>query len=296
MKKAQILSAIALAFALGVVAPVASIANSSSASAFSIEDKTATGKEVANAIAAMENNSTYKQAAALIKAYNDYTADTAHKKYADFDVTNAGKIVNAMKTAEGSSATDYKIAGVAPSADAGDNTLAETEAVITAVEGNAAYKAYSALNAALEGEDKQTLVNAIKEYYKVNETAAADQIDFSDNTGIAKDFASIKAAITTTDGPYELDDLDKFDTVAATIKTTNENISLYNAGYALLNTPLTVAGVLSATGKGALQSADKNDLDAIAAIIASTSGSTTTYADNNFSFSLTNWADRKSVV
>lgn len=267
MKKSQVLATLALAFALGlgVVAPVASVVNGSSVSAFSVEDKTATGEEVANAIAAMENNNTYKQATALINAYNDYTADTAHKKYADFDVKNAAKIVSQMQTAEGKTSDDtYKIADVAPSADSGNNTLAETEAVISAVEGNAAYKAYAAVNTALKGEDKQALIDALKDYYKVNKTPAAEQVNFSDNTGIAKDFASIKTAITTADGTYELDDLDKFDTVTATIKTTKDNIALYNAGYTLLNTPLTVAGVLSATGKGALQNANKNTLSTLA--------------------------------
>ena len=72
MKKSQILAAIALAFALGVVAPVATISNASAISfadaAVEGSENKASGAEVANAIAAAKKAGNYETAMALVNA------------------------------------------------------------------------------------------------------------------------------------------------------------------------------------------------------------------------------------
>lgn len=309
MKKGQLLVALALAFALGVVAPVAGVYNSTSVSAFSIEDTTATGKEVANAVAAVEANGTYKQAVSLINAYADYEKGVAGGDIAEFTDTNAKAIVSAMKTAvnDQSAAGGYEIAGVKDNATS--STIAETEAVVAAVRANAQYKAVIALNDAITNgkKDKAALESALKAYYAAYEVATDDQIDFNDNgnvNGVARSFDSIMTAITTSGGAAEISGLNAttglatFDSVKSAIDAAEENIAKYNAGYSILNPVLSVSGIFNATGKQLYSNA--KTLAQMAALIASTSGTpaTVTYADGNFvdNLNLTKWSKVQNAI
>ncbi len=299
MKKGQLLAALALAFALGVVAPVAGVYNSASVSAFSIEDTTATGKEVANAVAAVEADGTYNQAVALIDAYAEYTAHkegTSDVKYAEYNATNAGKIVDAANTA----GITGEIAGVAADASAGNNTIAETEAVISAIKANAKYQAVTGLNAAIESKSQATLVSAIKAYYAAYKGITAslpqDEVDFSDDTNVAKDFDSLLNAITTTAATkipnITATGLTTFNATDTAIETAEENIAQYNAGYALLNDVLSVSGIFNATGKENYSKADT--LAKLAALISDGSD----YQNGNFvaNLDLDNWKEVNTAV
>lgn len=301
MKKSQILAALALAFALGVVAPVAGVYNTASVSAYSAEDQTVSGPEVEKAIAAVEANSSYKQAMALINAYAAYEKGAADGTYADYDKTNAGKIVDAANTA----GITGDIAGVAANKTTGDNTIAETEAVINAIHENAEYKAMAQLNAAIEAKSLSQLTAALNNYYTVFNTPAAEKINLSDDTGsgVAASFDNLNAAVNTAASNStatgsgaadfsnpKLKALTTFDATDAAIKTATDNITANNAAFKILDPVLSVNGILNATGKAALANA-KNVPSDMAAIIASTAGSTTTYANANFvaNLNLTNW-------
>lgn len=284
MKKSQILAALALAFALGVVAPAASVYNAASVSAFSVEDGTATGEEVEKAVAAVENNKTYKQATALINAYDEYKAGLAATpaKYADFTVTAAGSLVTKANAA----GITGDIAGIAASNT--DATIDETKAVITAIQENAEYKVYAGLNNAIEAKDKAALIEAIKAYdaYQKANGGTETGIDTSkDGSGEpAESFTSLETALKAVAGL----DLTKFDAVNTEIETVQTNIAATEAAVALLNPVLSTSGILNATGKAALANA-KNVPSALAAIISNS----TAYQTANFvaNLNLTNWAD-----
>ena len=194
MKKAQILSAIALAFALGVVAPVASTYAESRASV-TTPDATATDAEVNAVISSIEAQPEYKAYAALKSALattaTDTTLDglqntiaTAIKTVtgANYDgedtlaatiaaaknTTNYDKwaaLVAATTDDSTSTSEDQKVAAIKAAAAAlnlnvtledGDG-LAELQ---TAVADNADYKKYQPLVAAVnDAEEKQAAVN-----------------------------------------------------------------------------------------------------------------------------------------
>lgn len=95
MKKAQILSAIALAFALGVVVPVAGVVNNAAYAAeykdVTVRDKKeATGTEVAAAIAYVQANKTYDKIAKVAATIAEYTSVAVPA--ADTNTTIQGKM------------------------------------------------------------------------------------------------------------------------------------------------------------------------------------------------------------
>jgi len=110
MKKTQLLSAIALAFALGVVAPVAST-NAQGATPFAIErpEETTSKADVAAAVAKVTAQPEYKAYATLneLKGATDYNQATALTtlnaaiKKVDNTYTDATTLADAIKAAEG---------------------------------------------------------------------------------------------------------------------------------------------------------------------------------------------------
>lgn len=138
MKKSQILAALALAFALGVVTPVAGLVNTASAISFEQNKESASATEVNTVVAAVEAESDYKKAADLITAYDEYLAgrDASPAKYAEFDQGWAADIALAMTTADPSLATDSVFANVS-----GPKNMEETQALINAVNNNPKYQA-----------------------------------------------------------------------------------------------------------------------------------------------------------
>ncbi len=289
MKKSQILAALALAFALGVVAPVAGVYNTASVSAYSAENKTVSGPEVEKAIAAVEANSSYKQATALIDAYAAYEKGVADGTYADYDKANAGKIVTAA-VAAGFTAPIADIA-----ANNTDATVEQTNNVISAIQNDANYKAMAQLNAAIKSESLTDLVKALNNYYTVHKTADADKIDLSDDTGngVAASFDNLKAAVDSAVTANKIDALTKYDATDAAIKTANDNITANNAAFELLNPVLSVNGILSASGKAALANA-KNVPSDMAAII----NDGTDYQNSYFvaNLNLDNWEDVQTAL
>lgn len=112
MKKAQILSALALAFALGVVAPVSGVifsADTYAAESRAVE--TATKQEVLEAVSKVENYGPYKSYKTLIDAVNAYNNDKLSDgttKLSDATITSlSGAIADAVDAINGTTGTTY---------------------------------------------------------------------------------------------------------------------------------------------------------------------------------------------
>ncbi len=301
MKKSQILAALALAFALGVVTPVAGLVNNASAISFEENKESASATEVNTAVAAAEANGNYKSAAALISAYNEFIEgrdNTTPAKYAEFDQGWAADIAAAMIAADSSLATDSVFASVS-----GPKNIEETESLIADVNGNAKYQAMIQLNAAMANADNEAdipardaLVTALRAYYTAFGTAAANQINLRYDTDeyAAAHFSTLKAEVLNrqglvVDNPDHMVKADTYDAVTTAINNAEANIKKYNAGKTLLTDALTEA-VLSRQGKTNL--ANATSLSALANIIKDGG----VYQNDNFNFNLTNWAGVVTAV
>ena len=140
MKKAQILSTIALAFALGVVAPVAGIIDATSVSAYSDEDGTATLSDVNNSIAFVENDATYKAYLKLQAANTAYTAGIANGTISDLTSTDWSDILTEIQSAN--PVFGYNTAAISKSiTDANKNS----DKVKNAIDGAKTSELYNAL-------------------------------------------------------------------------------------------------------------------------------------------------------
>ena len=136
MKKGQLLAALALAFALGVVAPVAGVYNSDVNAAVDVTPpaaETATAAEVATVISTIEAQPEYKAYVALNKANADTATYTS-------EATAQGAIATALNTFTGST---YD----------GETTYTAT---LTAAKSVANYSKWAALVAAMEAADDTT--------------------------------------------------------------------------------------------------------------------------------------------
>ena len=129
MKKSQILAALALAFALGVVAPVAGLANAIDHTA-----QSATCGEVSHVIDVVNGNATYK---AMLKLKNDVAKYTG----TDNEATVKGDITTAMSS--------LQTAGVAVSSIPG-SSASLTDTKNAAVTNVANYSIYNALYNAIK--------------------------------------------------------------------------------------------------------------------------------------------------
>ena len=181
MKKAQILSAIALAFALGVVAPIAGIVNGG-ASAVTVGDiqDTATKSDLENAIGNVKNNATY---AAYNTMYTATGAGTAANAWEDIDESTLMKELNDAIDGVYAQKADIKPAdyaaadtldGAIENAKKVTNLIPEFQNLIAAIENTSAPASYDTLvdlanKAGLgvtlgddEAKDAAALVTAIK--------------------------------------------------------------------------------------------------------------------------------------
>lgn len=295
MKKSQILAALALAFALGVVTPVAGLVNTASAISFEQNKESASATEVNTVVAAVEAESDYKKAADLITAYDEYLAgrDASPAKYAEFDQGWAADIALAMTTADPSLATDSVFANVS-----GPKNMEETQALINAVNNNPKYQAMTQLNEAMANADnktdtaaRDTLIAALNSYYAAFGTPDANQIelDYDTDKDAAAHFSTLKAEVLNRQGlvaenPDHMIAANTYDNVTTAVEKADANINKFNAGKTLLKDALTSKNVLSRQGQAQLENA--TSLSALANIIKDNGA----YQDNNFNFSLTNWA------
>ena len=325
MKKGQLLAALALAFALGVVAPVAGVYNSASVSALTfntpIEKSTATGQDITNAISAVSANADYKTAESIISIYNTINAGLNDGTYAEFSNASAKAIVGAVDAITGgsdSSAAEIKsvydkdstteIAGVSAS---GNASLAQTKAIISTVSNNSVYKAYNALNEAIVNGDKivatnpegarTALISALSSFYSALNTPENNQIDLTKN-GSGEDagsYAQLKAILNNTSDHRSID-TDVMSSIAAKIELAQENIDKYEAGLAVVNPILNnTNGILNEAGYNAVklltdaitESSDTYSLAAVKGII-----SNGTAYQPNFHVNLTNWAAVAALV
>ncbi len=280
MKKSQILAAIALAFALGVVAPVATISNSTSVSALSFEagKETATGTDIANAVKAVKANPNYAKAMALVDAYTEYTAGIAAtpKKYEEFNASKAKTVIIKM----GSIVEDYSVDDITPSTASADITIDDAQAIINDAKENKVYVAlanvYAAANS--EDQDKQALIDAVEAYYTAANTPEADRYNFSADVTTYPTFTAVKTAIDKdATAPATAKKINYADAsnVTTAIEAAQANIDAYNAGFALLNPLASDQSILTAAGKTAYEGAqtDANakqgvyELSALASLI-----------------------------
>ncbi len=258
MKKSQILAAIALAFALGVVAPVATISNSASVSALSFEagKETATGTDIANAVKAVKANPNYTKAMALVDAYTEYTAGIAAtpKKYEEFNASKAKAVITNMEYI----VEDYSVDDITSSTVNADITIEDAQAIINDAKANEVYTTLAAVATAAEGDDKQALIDAVEAYYAAANTPEADRYNFSADVTTYPTFASVKAAIdndaTAPATAKKINYADASDVTTA-IEAAQANIDAYNAGFALLNPLASDQSILTAAGKTAYEGA-----------------------------------------
>lgn len=258
MKKSQILAAIALAFALGVVAPVATISNSTSVSALSFEagKETATGTDIANAVKAVKANPNYTKAMALVDAYTEYTAGIAAtpKKYEEFNASKAEAVITNMEYI----VEDYSVDDITSSTVNADITIEDAQAIINDAKANEVYTTLAAVATAAEGDDKQALIDAVEAYYAAANTPEADRYNFSADVTTYPTFASVKAAIdndaTAPATAKKINYADASDVTTA-IEAAQANIDAYNAGFALLNPLASDQSILTAAGKTAYEGA-----------------------------------------
>ncbi len=254
MKKSQILAAIALAFALGVVAPVATISNASAISfadaAIEGSKNLASGTEVANAIAAVKANKDYQKAMIVIDAYNTYNANSS--KYVEYSTVENGAGSAVWYGVKYFNMT-APIAGIEVSQ--AKATIAETEEVIAAVKSSDGYKVYDDLANALESKDKTSLIAAVKAYNAADFTTVKLKIaaiENDDDTAL-----DVDSAVNNIKGTAALEGYNKFNDRADAIE---EAIAKYEAGYEVLS-PAFAANLLSADGAKAYKHTTVYDED-----------------------------------
>lgn len=217
MKKSQILAALALAFALGVVAPVAGASAVESRVADTTQKTTATEQEVKNAIANIENNATYKNYAAVAQDVKNITdakiGDASATAYADVDAAKAGLTA---------AATTVKI---------GYNTNDSLSAVIATVETNANYKLWANLiekvataenvvdQTVKEGDVFTNLFNAMK--------AIKSSIVLEDDDDLAALITDAKSLALTGDQSYAT--YANYTTLYSTLKKASKTSQLDGA-------------------------------------------------------------------
>lgn len=122
MKKSQILAALALAFALGVVAPVTGVMNASAITVDEVKD-TATKESLSNAIGNVKNNANYQ---AYNTLYTATGAGTAANAWDDIDEdTYMANINTALLSADGSAGLYVVKADLKPADYEAAKTLAD---------------------------------------------------------------------------------------------------------------------------------------------------------------------------
>ena len=224
MKKAQILSAIALAFALGVVAPVAGANAAPVARAGEIVAETATKAEVNAAIAKIEGYAAYKNFLALNEAVTAATGVTAPA---------ADTITDAIKAID----TNYT--------PAANITLKDAIADAKKVEN---YGAWSNIIEAMNNDStsvsddakRDTLINAIKVVFP---TYSAGQ----DPT-----YASVKADVTTNVAEIKAK-YTNYNALVSAVNTANEALTVEaNLRNALIGVGKSAAEVNAAADIAAL--------------------------------------------
>ena len=173
MKKAQILSAIALAFALGVVAPVAGVNAAPVTRAGEVAEETATKADVDTAVAKIEGYAAYKKFLALNEA-----AQTTATLPATTTITDKITDIDANYTP----ATGITVQGAIDAAKALEN-YGKWATIIDAMDNDSTSVA--------EDTKRDTLIAAVKAVFPTY-NAGADATFDSVKTDITNDVTTIK--------------------------------------------------------------------------------------------------------
>ncbi len=274
MKKAQILSAIALAFALGVTPVIATV---NTVSAYTVADAdenikgSATAQEVANAVAAVKANyPTYNNMLALYDLLN-LTGDDAIVTNDDLAATDASTITAELTKDFGMSATDAsKITDL-------KSFKAQIEAAVKAANNVTNYTIIANYLSAAAGDDDaafRTAVAAINAKFDTklsvnsNVTISANKSAYDTAIESAVD---AWAAATTGKTTYKWAN---YSTLYNAVNDAQEKLDQYNKDFPRLSNALKADGVLNSDGQGKLAAELAKDNPTVSALntIATTAG------------------------
>ncbi len=263
MKKSHILAALALAFALGVVAPVAGLANN--ASAYSDENGTATLSDVNNGIAYIENNAQYKAYGEIKEALRVYNANKT--KYADITANASGvatvaqTILTAMGTANTNTAGyGYNISKTTTDIEAEDIYLDQISLAISKAQTSNLYNAYAKVISILN-DDKATDAQLRAAVTTVRTTLGwSEGSTIKEGLGILTkdDYNALhpnEATLLAYRASVPANWTGYSDAVAIynAINAANEAVAKFNAGYKLFMPLLSNSGLLTEAGKNYLR-------------------------------------------
>ncbi len=156
MKKAQILSAIALAFALGVVAPVAGVVSGNTYAIESRAIESATKKDVTDAISKVENYGIYKNYAAVFDALDYYKTEKVLNLNNTTEVIEGNTAIAGLRSAISDAVT--ALGGTVSTTASLETAIATAKKTVTV----ASYNAYNALYTLVKADDKKTDLTALK--------------------------------------------------------------------------------------------------------------------------------------
>ncbi len=311
MKKTQILSVIALAFALGVVAPVSSVVMTSDTYAYDTVAVTADLNDVNNAIAYVKNNALYNSMVDVFELYAAYSAnptaypnlpmDAANKQSAD--ATNVLQAVIDANTAASGIGKDGVYGFTAIPANFWTEVLGGVNQINDAIDiaqSSALYNAYANVIADLELNDTPANNEKLQRDVAVWRTVA-------DREGIINAGVSGAVPINPSDAnisDYKVNNLvrnansalyDASATIRTAVNTAVANRDAYiTARDAFLNA-LQAAGVLTAAGQTALNAEIDTKTpqpSAMVQIIADSANGTNNYI-NDYALWNTLWTDMK---
>ena len=295
MKKTQILSTIALAFSLGVVAPIAVAEN---ASAVTASTKEAAEKDIENAKKSfgtvtlnsgekVDGYTEYAYAAGQIDAANEVVTDA--KEALSSTTTSAAGILkkgvdDAIAAATGitlSQATQDKIGSTKWTA----GTLAEVTEIAQAVRGEYAAR----FNVSAEADAAKTAVAAIDEAVKDAQEALDKAVADSNNTTLSAELKKLTGE--EVDNPTTVAELtalvnkinaalpqmNRYRAVATAIANLQEGIKNNVVDDVIAKLVATLNAAVAGTGDGTTTPGDKNDgVNAPATGIAGTAEGTAT--------------------
>ncbi len=222
MKKAQILSAIALAFALGVVAPVAGVVtNSASAVSVDAPATTATKAELEAAIKKATESTPYTNYNVLVEA-----AKADQTTYKDMNQTALLSTLNGAIVAVNDEYTG----------DAVKTTLDDALAVAVATKTPTEYRAFEALQAAVENKTNPSSFDALKSLVE----AAGLTVTLTAEEEAAKDAGALLTAIEAND------EYDAYTDLIGAVKTVNDAKTNQTKNVNALKAALTFWGYQSA--------------------------------------------------
>ncbi len=266
MKKAQILSAIALAFALGVTPVIATV---NTASAFTVANAdenikgSATQAEVNNAVAAVKGNyPTYNNMLALYDLLN-LTGDDALVTNDDLAAADASAITAELTKDFGMTAADAtKITDLKSYAD-------QIEAAVKAANKVTNYTVIANYLEAAAGDDDAAFRTAVAAINSKFDTKLSVNSDVTISANKSAYDTAIETAVdawaagTTGKTTYTWAN---FGTLYGAVNDAQEKLDQYNKDFPRLSSALKADGVLNTTGQSALAAELAKDNPTVSAL------------------------------